>query len=332
MVINSLTNSPIKAGESPFFSIHKTDFVPMNSRYRAKFTTERKVGATLLEYKDNVFAIDGSHMSTGLISSSSGQQDSLVSSFDKATPISWLNETDNKMYKGAPASYIHRIWPTAEVVGDKVYIIGGYDENGAIAENQSYDLSKIYPQLDPLEDVQKFADTPFPVFYMGSTVYNNEIYVFGGTLKDRTQSDKVQKYDPSTDIWTQLSPMPTSRNVDVVAYNEKIYAVGGYSSESGDYNYIDVYDIVSDAWETRIKMPVNLSAHRVAIYKDFIFMVEDNKSLINPYGIMAVSRNKCPNVKENDSNRFINWLLSEKGRIKISKFKAEGKKLFYVDK
>jgi ABC-type tungstate transport system permease subunit len=43
---------------------------------------------------------------------------------------------------------------------------------------------------------------------------------------------------------------------------------------------------------------------------------------------MSITRNKCPNVKEDDSNKFINWLLSEKGRLKISEFKIDGKKLF----
>ena len=78
--------------------------------------------------------------------------------------------------------------------------------------------------------------------------------------------------------------------------------------------------------------PSNIELKEAVWATPTIVMVEDNKSLINFYSIMPVSRNKCPNVKENDSNRFISWLLSEKGRLKISEFKIDGKKLFYVDK
>ena len=46
----------------------------------------------------------------------------------------------------------------------------------------------------------------------------------------------------------------------------------------------------------------------------------------------AVSKKKCPYAKEGDSYKFIDWLLSKKGREKIIEYKVDGKKLFYVDK
>jgi len=131
-----------------------------------------------------------------------------------------------------------------------------------------------------------------------------------------SRGDKSGTHDKELQIWKELSVNPT-------AYSGKWYLETG-SSMGATINIaigLGGYTLTDKA--TWIKFSNK---------KDFIVMVEDNKSLINLYGIMAVSRNKCPNVKENDSNRFINWLLSEKGRIKISKFKADGKKLFYVDK
>ncbi|MCL2287831.1 MAG: hypothetical protein FWC33_01430 [Candidatus Bathyarchaeota archaeon] len=58
-------------------------------------------------------------------------------------------------------------------------------------------------------------------------------------------------YDPKTDTWVTLKPMPTSRaNFAIVAYQDKIYCMGG-ESRSGIHNAVEVYDIATDSWSTK---------------------------------------------------------------------------------
>ena len=65
----------------------------------------------------------------------------------------------------------------------------------------------------------------------------------------------------------------------------------------------------------------NKSNHAIAI--------EGDTSLFNQYGVVAVNPAKCPNVKAELSNTFVNWLLSAKGQQAIASFKINGESLFF---
>ena len=62
---------------------------------------------------------------------------------------------------------------------------------------------------------------------------------------------------------------------------------------------------------------------------DFKIMVEGDKRLFNPYGVMLVDSQKCPNVRSKEGQIFIDWLISEKGQAAIASFKLDGKQLFF---
>ncbi len=57
-------------------------------------------------------------------------------------------------------------------------------------------------------------------------------------------------------------------------------------------------------------------------------LCEGADSLFNPYGVIAVNPEKFPHVKTEQANKFINWLISEKGQAMIADFKINGKQLF----
>ena len=61
---------------------------------------------------------------------------------------------------------------------------------------------------------------------------------------------------------------------------------------------------------------------------DILF--ENDKSLFNPYGVIAVSPKKFPHVEYEKSNRFIEWLLEGRGNNIISNYTIEGQKLFFT--
>ncbi len=65
----------------------------------------------------------------------------------------------------------------------------------------------------------------------------------------------------------------------------------------------------------------NKSNHTIA--------VEGDTQLFNQYGVVAVNPAKCPNVKADLSNTFVNWLLSPKGQQAIASFKINGESLFF---
>jgi len=60
-------------------------------------------------------------------------------------------------------------------------------------------------------------------------------------------------------------------------------------------------------------------------------LVEGDKNLFNPYGVMLVSTDKCPNVNSMAGQAFIDWLLSDKGQAAISAFRVRDKQLFFAN-
>jgi tungstate transport system substrate-binding protein len=62
---------------------------------------------------------------------------------------------------------------------------------------------------------------------------------------------------------------------------------------------------------------------------DFKIMVEGDQLLFNPYGVMLVDSQKCPNARSKEGQIFIDWLISTKGQAAIASFKLNGKQLFF---
>jgi hypothetical protein len=101
-----------------------------------------------------------------------------------------------------------------------------------------------------------------PRWDMGVVKVDGKIYVIGGRpATPGVHSDNVgvnEVYDPKTDKWTTLAPMPTPReSFTIFEYQNKIYCIGGLVRVP-DYGGIqmvnvdvtEVYDIASDKWST----------------------------------------------------------------------------------
>lgn len=60
-------------------------------------------------------------------------------------------------------------------------------------------------------------------------------------------------------------------------------------------------------------------------------IVEGDKGLFNPYGIIPVNPAKHPHAKVKPATTFSEWLVSKQGQQLIARYKLEGKQLFYPD-
>jgi tungstate transport system substrate-binding protein len=63
---------------------------------------------------------------------------------------------------------------------------------------------------------------------------------------------------------------------------------------------------------------------------DLVIVVEGDKSLFNPYGVIAVNPDKNPNIQNDLANQFIDWIISVPVQEKIAQFGLEdfGQSLF----
>ncbi|OHV14791.1 tungsten ABC transporter substrate-binding protein [Methylorubrum extorquens] len=62
---------------------------------------------------------------------------------------------------------------------------------------------------------------------------------------------------------------------------------------------------------------------------DLTILVEGDKRLFNPYGVMLVNPKKHPTVKVKEGQAFIDWLVSPEGQRAIADYKINGEPLFF---
>jgi tungstate transport system substrate-binding protein len=63
--------------------------------------------------------------------------------------------------------------------------------------------------------------------------------------------------------------------------------------------------------------------------QDLEIMVQGDKRLFNQYGVMLVNPAKCPSVKKDLGQAFIDYLISPEGQKTIAGYKVNGQELFF---
>lgn len=63
--------------------------------------------------------------------------------------------------------------------------------------------------------------------------------------------------------------------------------------------------------------------------RDFAILVEGDKRLFNPYGVMLVNPKRHAHVNAAGGRAFINWITGAEGRAAIAAYRVSGIQLFY---
>ena len=62
---------------------------------------------------------------------------------------------------------------------------------------------------------------------------------------------------------------------------------------------------------------------------DYKIVVDADNSLFNQYGVTLVNKDKCPNVRSDAGQQFIDWLRSPRGQQAIAAYRLNGQQLFF---
>ena len=62
---------------------------------------------------------------------------------------------------------------------------------------------------------------------------------------------------------------------------------------------------------------------------DYQIAVEGDAAMFNQYGVILVNPAKCPNVKADAGQSFIDWILSGDGQAVIAAYQRDGQQLFF---
>ena len=157
-------------------------------------------------------------------------------------------------------------------VNGKLYVIGGFAGGKARGINYEYD-----PATDKWT---KKKPMPRPSHHAALAAANGKIYVSGGFVAPEGTTipvgaawepvDDAWEYDPATDSWKSLAPLPGKRGAAVaVEVDGKIYVIGGVTTVEGSKDPFftffgpsrvlttnDMYDPATNKWESRRPMAV----------------------------------------------------------------------------
>jgi tungstate transport system substrate-binding protein len=62
---------------------------------------------------------------------------------------------------------------------------------------------------------------------------------------------------------------------------------------------------------------------------DFDVLVEGDEAMFNQYGVILVSPEHCPDIKAEQGQQFVDWILSEEGQQAIAEYQLNGQQLFF---
>ena len=99
--------------------------------------------------------------------------------------------------------------------------------------------------------------------YAGVAALDGKVYVAGGQRTDTgvvpgPATDALEVYDPVTNTWATLPPMPTARmGLTLTAWGGKLYAIGGRTDgfSVSAVGTVEIYDLATGVWHTGTPMP-----------------------------------------------------------------------------
>ncbi len=153
-------------------------------------------------------------------------------------------------WKTAPSMSSPRSGAAIGVVGDFLYVAGGFDGNGPAAAVEAY---------DPVAGAWKtMASMPSARSGAAASVVGSHLYVIGG-FDGKGPVVTVEAYDPVGNAWTEKAPMSRIDPVSGVA-NGILYCLWG---GDGGSSLLEAYDPVSGVWASKAPLSATSAIDKV---------------------------------------------------------------------
>ena len=146
----------------------------------------------------------------------------------------------------------------AAAIEGKIYVVGGFNKpnlNNAL----KFAISNEVTVYDTAADSWSFT-TPLPEgrHHAGIASLNGLLYVVGGFTKSFLSVwhavATVYQYNPVTQEWRELAPMPTARGaLGVAVYQNRLYAIGGYDGKHNS-GAVEIFDPQTNTWSSGASM------------------------------------------------------------------------------
>ena len=148
----------------------------------------------------------------------------------------------------------------------RLYALGGFIEQNRNPDHNAY----MYEAAD--DRWVKIAPLPRPRGASAAEVLDGRIHLIGGASEPTLERASVgwhEMYDPKSDRWTVLKPLPGARDhVGSVVHEGAIHIVGGrFNTFEYNTGLHHVYLPARETWEERAPLPTVRSGHGLVPYR-----------------------------------------------------------------
>jgi N-acetylneuraminic acid mutarotase len=168
----------------------------------------------------------------------------------------------------APPLHHARAAGAAVVVGNEIVVAGGRTGGQHPGEVKQTEIFNGKSWHDA-------PNIPVPGDHLGAVTDGTFLYTLGGrTLEASTNNNAVQRFDPATGQWTQLTHLPVANSDMGAAY------VGGqlitFGGENGlkVFNTVRAYNLASKTWSTLPNMAQARHGMGVAVINNTIYAID----------------------------------------------------------
>ena len=183
-----------------------------------------------------------------------------------------------------------REYPKAAVVDGIIYVFGGSSGKDNKIGNTKFPIR--VEAYNPKNNrwIRK-KDMPVSRINFGLGVVAGRVYLIGGATGfgggHKQRMDRVDVYNPSTDLWGTAPNMPTRRGPGGVAVvNNRLYVMGGAGwppAGAGPHlKVIEEYDPISRQWRQKPGMLDLISRFSTVVVRDEIYLIGGFRPLIRP--------------------------------------------------
>ena len=308
------------------------------------FKTEWKKGNSKWEPSDSTFAYDpaedsweskercpkkgGGHASCALNNKLyllGNSKDALIGDISRQNEA-LVYDPETNTWDSIPDMLYERSFHNAIVYENQIYVFGGKVHYMNTDNNLVQRIVEKTEKYDPIDSTwTELADLPVPVAASITVEYDDKLYVFGGVSSHSISyapcTNFIQEYNPSTNEWRLMHPMPFNRAVMVGQKVDKfVYLIGGYQGNARAFSLV-----LDEVWR------FNLDSLRPFTYVTDVSL--DNESL--ELTVDETWQLVATVLPQNASDPSISWNsadpgIASVGRDGIVEGKAVGMTEIYV--
>jgi DNA-binding CsgD family transcriptional regulator len=173
------------------------------------------------------------------------------------------------------------------------------------------------PTSTPEPRWHRLAPAPTRRNGMAVAAYESQIYAIGGETEQGV-TGSLQRYDPATDSWVELSkkPVPVT-DAQAAVIGGKIYVPGGRTSSGAVTNAFDIYDPRQNSWEKGTDLPIAMSSYAMITYEGrlYLFGGWDGKSYLDAVYIYRPETESWSTGQKMPTARAYASAMSAAGRV-----------------